>query len=95
MNPAFVALLGYTEKELLENPLIQFVHPDDRGFNTSEKSNGVELHNIKNRVGLYGGKAEIKSNPGEGCQLYVQIPYKQKMKKNIKEPLNFEMRKVG
>jgi PAS domain S-box-containing protein len=29
VNPAWSALLGYTERELLERPFVDFVHPDD------------------------------------------------------------------
>ena len=29
INPAFVTMLGYTEHELLQNPIVSFMYPDD------------------------------------------------------------------
>ncbi|MGZ3820949.1 MAG: PAS domain S-box protein, partial [Mucilaginibacter sp.] len=40
VNPAMITLLEYDENELLTKPLLDFVHPNDKG-----KTN-IELHNI-------------------------------------------------
>jgi PAS domain S-box-containing protein len=37
VNPAFQALLGYTETELLARPYLDFVHPDDRERTIAER----------------------------------------------------------
>ncbi|MEM7028112.1 MAG: PAS domain S-box protein [Chloroflexota bacterium] len=29
LNPAFETMLGYTHQELIENPIVEFMHPDD------------------------------------------------------------------
>jgi PAS domain S-box-containing protein len=36
VNPAFERLLGYTEREALERPYLDFIHPDDRGQSEAE-----------------------------------------------------------
>jgi PAS domain S-box-containing protein len=37
ISPAWTELLGYTEKELLSQPYINFVHPDDRNITSDER----------------------------------------------------------
>ncbi len=41
VNPAWEASLGYTEKELLATPILDFIHPDDH------KKNDTEVENLK------------------------------------------------
>ena len=36
LNPAWETTLGYTRKELLARPYVEFVHPDDRQATVSE-----------------------------------------------------------
>jgi PAS domain S-box-containing protein len=48
---------------------------DGIGFNPEEmKTKGRGLSNIRGRVDLCGGKMTIRSSPGGGCKLDVQIP---------------------
>lgn len=44
------------------------------GFDIRQKSNGIGLSNIFNRVESCNGKAEMISSPGKGCTLTVNIP---------------------
>lgn len=45
VNPAFSLVLGYTEKELLSRPYIDFIHPDD-------KKKTVDVNSIKLKSGI-------------------------------------------
>jgi PAS domain S-box-containing protein len=47
------------------------------GFNTKAKRAGVGLTNIYNRVESYNGTIDIRSAPGQGCNLQLWIPLDQ------------------
>jgi PAS domain S-box-containing protein len=44
------------------------------GFDTGTAKNGIGLSNMKRRAELFSGKFEIKSSPGTGCSIIVEIP---------------------
>jgi two-component system NarL family sensor kinase len=51
---------------------------DGVGFNAADlpaEQRGMGLQNIQKRAGIIAGKAEITSNPGEGTQITIYIPY--------------------
>ncbi|HLI92038.1 MAG TPA: response regulator [Puia sp.] len=54
--------------------LVMTIRDDGVGFNTSGKTAGIGLRNIRNRVGFYNGVVLIDSEPGRGCTLTVSIP---------------------
>jgi PAS domain S-box-containing protein len=52
VNPAFTRTFGYSEDELLEQPFISFVHPDDRSATIAELENlshGQPTHGFEHR----------------------------------------------
>jgi len=52
INPAFINLLGYTPKELYAQPIIEFVHKDDRQMTAANRSTLIKnkpLLNFENR----------------------------------------------
>lgn len=61
--------------ELYRDEVIRLsVNDDGVGFDTKKKRKGIGIHNIQTRVGLYGGKITIHSEPGQGCQLRLEFP---------------------
>ena len=58
-----------------DSNLVLSVTDNGVGFDTSQKSNGIGLKNIKSRVDFYSGTMNIISAPGQGCALEVFIPF--------------------
>ena len=52
------------------------VKDDGVGFDTSQKRNGVGLQNIFERTDSLRGTARINSQPGAGCELVINFPFK-------------------
>ncbi|HWK05837.1 MAG TPA: PAS domain-containing sensor histidine kinase [Puia sp.] len=52
VNPAVIAKLGYTEKELMANPIATYIHPEDKHLTKERRTellNGKALVNFQNR----------------------------------------------
>ncbi len=50
------------------------IKDDGKGFDTSLKTSGIGLINIRTRASLFDGKVNIISSPGNGCELVVSFP---------------------
>jgi signal transduction histidine kinase len=59
------------------------IKDDGEGFSISAKKNGIGFENIKRRVQVLDGQVKIFSAPGDGCEVNVQIPFRQKKRHNI------------
>jgi PAS domain S-box-containing protein len=62
VNPAAQQLLGYTEKELLARPYLDFVHPDDREKTAAEAAaigHGKTLRSFENRFRRKDGSLRV------------------------------------
>jgi PAS domain S-box-containing protein len=53
------------------NKTILTIKDDGVGFDTTKKSTGVGLMNMKTRASLFNGELNINSSPGRGCELKV------------------------
>jgi PAS domain S-box-containing protein len=61
LNPAFESVLGYTIGELLQQPFLDFVHPDDRDLTVTELANlhrGVKTSYFENRFTCKDGTSK-------------------------------------
>jgi len=43
-------------------------------MDTGKKAAGIGLRNIKGRLSIFNGTATIKSKPGKGFSLTIEIP---------------------
>ncbi|MDB5153697.1 MAG: domain S-box protein, partial [Mucilaginibacter sp.] len=41
----------------------------------SDKSNGIALYGVKNKIGLLGGSISIRSLPGSGKEFRMELPF--------------------
>ncbi|HEY8967993.1 MAG TPA: PAS domain-containing sensor histidine kinase [Puia sp.] len=48
-----------------------------RGFDEKTIKRGMGLNNIQNRVEYYKGSFQLKTAPGEGCELRIELPCNQ------------------
>jgi len=53
------------------------VDDDGIGFDSTQKSNGIGMKNIKQRIKTIDGKLTITSSKGSGCKVYMEIKRKQ------------------
>lgn len=50
------------------------IEDDGQGFDPQQHKKGMGLNNIINRAALFDGRVEIRSAPGKGCFVTVNIP---------------------
>ncbi len=48
---------------------------DGKGFVVTKKRKGIGISNMIDRIASFNGTLEIKSSPGNGCRLNINIPY--------------------
>jgi two-component system sensor histidine kinase UhpB len=53
--------------------MILNIKDDGIGFDTTKKTGGIGLINIRTRASLFNGKVNIISSPGNGCELIVNF----------------------
>ena len=58
------------------------ISDNGKGFDMLTLKDGIGLENIKRRAEMFSGKCEIKSSPGNGCELMVELPLKKKSLKS-------------
>jgi len=57
------------------------ISDDGKGFDPASLKDGIGLENIKRRAEMFSGKCKLKSSPGNGCELLVELPHKTVAKK--------------
>jgi signal transduction histidine kinase len=56
-----------------ETQVFLSIRDDGQGFDTSKKTEGVGLINIKTRASLFNGTVSFISSPGNGCELKISF----------------------
>jgi signal transduction histidine kinase len=62
---------------VLKGKNIKLVIKDDgKGFNATKKMTGIGLRNMRTRAESLGGSFAVRTEPGKGCEIWVNIPLK-------------------
>jgi PAS domain S-box-containing protein len=56
-----------------EADIVLLIKDDGKGFEVAKKKAGIGLENIKRRAQVLGGSVQIKSKPGQGCEMMVWL----------------------
>ncbi len=59
---------------LVNNCIRLRINDNGVGFDTKKSKTGIGIRNIKKRTELFSGIFSIKSSPGKGCEIIVEIP---------------------
>lgn len=54
--------------------IVLAIRDNGRGFDPEKKKTGIGFENIRRRVAALEGDLKIKSSPGNGCELLLQVP---------------------
>ncbi|MEO8961249.1 MAG: ATP-binding protein [Ginsengibacter sp.] len=57
-----------------KSSVVMSIYDNGIGFDTSQKSAGIGMGNIKSRAEAFNGTADFVSSPGKGCKLSVAFP---------------------
>ncbi len=49
------------------------------GFEMATVKKGIGLKSILSRVEFYGGDVKIKTKPGEGIEVFINLPFELKL----------------
>jgi two-component system sensor histidine kinase UhpB len=63
--------------------VILSVNDNGKGFDTLLRRQGVGIINMNSRAGLFNGKVEIDSSPGNGCRLKVVLDTKVELSQKV------------
>jgi PAS domain S-box-containing protein len=59
---------------VIENSIQLHVEDNGVGFNPKTVKRGIGLENISRRTEVFNGRMQLRSAPGQGCKLLVEIP---------------------
>ena len=62
---------------LVNNCIRLRIYDNGIGFDTKKNKTGIGIHNIKKRSELFSGNFFLRSAPGKGCEIVVEIPIPQ------------------